>query len=195
MPASALHDFLLAFIPLFVAIDPIGLVPIYIGLVSGVAKEQQAEIAYHAIGTSLVVALGFVFLGRSIFIALGITQADFEIAGGLILFGLAVSELLFADSRTHYVGQGLGVVPVGMPLIAGPATLTTLLVLVDSVGIPITLSALAANLALLFPTLLCAQRLRRIFGLTVMRALSRIVALLLAAIAIHMIRRGLYVGS
>jgi multiple antibiotic resistance protein len=83
-----LEKFLLAFIPLFVAIDPIGLVAIFLGLGGHAnAKRRQYEGTLGLI-TSLVVAIGFIFLGKIVFRALGITVADFQVAGGLILLGI-----------------------------------------------------------------------------------------------------------
>lgn len=83
-----------------------------------------------------------------------------------------------------------GVVPLGMPLIAGPAMLTALLTLSDTVGVPMTLAGLAVNLALVYVALRFGEPLKRFLGATTMRAASKMTALLLAAIAVHMIRSG-----
>src|SRR5213082_375899 len=143
-----LEKFLLAFIPLFVAIDPIGLVAIFLGLGGHIdAKRRQIEGTLGLI-TSLAVSIGFIFLGKVIFRALGITVSDFQVAGGLILLGIAVRELLDLGERNRYAGESFGVVPLGMPLIAGPALLTALLLLIDSVGVGLTIASLVVNLAL-----------------------------------------------
>src|ERR1700681_1422215 len=92
--AHLAEKFLLAFIPLFVAIDPIGLVALFMGLGTGASSEHRKRQAMLGILTGLCVAVGFIFLGKIIFNALGITVADFQIAGGLILLGLAGRELL-----------------------------------------------------------------------------------------------------
>src|SRR5919198_4983831 len=89
-----LKNFLLAFIPVFVAIDPIGLIALFMGLGTSAAPEQRKHQAFLGILTGLCVAIGFIFLGKIIFTALGITVADFQIAGGLILLGIAGRELL-----------------------------------------------------------------------------------------------------
>src|SRR5438270_11770785 len=142
------EKFLLAFIPLFVAIDPIGLVAIFIGLgarSNGLRRERESELA---LITAFAVSIGFIFLGKIIFRALGITVADFQVAGGLILLGLAVRELVDLGPHDRGGTDEFGVVPLGMPLIAGPALLTALLILVDSVGLVFTLLALLVNLLL-----------------------------------------------
>jgi hypothetical protein len=95
-----LQKFFLAFIPIFVAIDPIGLVAIFTGLAANASPEQRRRQAFLGIVTALCVAIGFIFLGEIIFDALGITDADFQVAGGLILLGLAGRELLSLGAVT-----------------------------------------------------------------------------------------------
>src|ERR1041385_7600609 len=133
-----IEKFFLAFIPVFVAIDPIGLVAIFMGLGTSASREHRKRQAFLAIFTALCVAVGFIFLGKIIFAALGITVADFQVAGGLILLGLAGRELLNISPADREATSDFGVVPLGMPLIAGPALLTALLVLVDTVGLVFT---------------------------------------------------------
>ena len=89
-----IEKFLLAFIPVFVAIDPIGLVAIFMGLGTSASHEHRRRQALLGLLTGLLVAAGFIFLGKAIFSALGITVADFQVAGGLILLALAVRELV-----------------------------------------------------------------------------------------------------
>src|ERR1700704_5353793 len=142
------HKFLGAFIPVFVAVDAIGLVAIFLGLSGSVDSQKRQSEGTLALITALAVSIVFIFLGKAIFAALGITVGDFQVAGGLILLGLAVRELLDLGGESRPAGEAFGVVPLGMPLIAGPALLTALLVLVDTVGIVFTLTSLLVNLAL-----------------------------------------------
>src|SRR6266571_8219687 len=143
-----IERFFLAFIPIFVAIDPIGLVAIFMGLGTSASREQRTRQAFLGIFTALGIAIGFIFLGKIIFAALGITVADFQVAGGLILLGLAGRELLGIGPHDRSGSDEFGVVPLGMPLIAGPALLTALLILVDTVGLVFTLVSLVLNLGL-----------------------------------------------
>jgi multiple antibiotic resistance protein len=183
--------FLQCFIPLFVAIDPVGLAAIFLALSRDVPAEKRKRIANQATWTGGIVALFFLILGRSIFIAIGIGEGDFQIAGGLILFILASRELIQTRAQEKQdLPDDFGVVPLGMPLIAGPATITTLLVISQSVGYAMTLIALAANLALVALAFAQSDRLERMVGQPGLRAVSKIIALLLAAIAVHIVRRG-----
>jgi multiple antibiotic resistance protein len=187
---EVIQKFLLAFIPVFVAIDPIGLVAIFMGLGTSASHEHRQRQAFLGIVTGLLVAIGFIFLGKIIFAALGITVADFQVAGGLILLLLAVRELVGVGPNDRGGSDEFGVVPLGMPLIAGPALLTALLILVDSVGLVYTLVSLLVNLGLVAIALCNAERFARWMGKQGLRGVSKIIALLLAAIAISLIRRG-----
>ena len=185
--------FLQAFIPLFVAIDPIGLAAVFLGLGQNIAPARRQKIAGQATWTGGLVALGFLFLGQSIFKALGISVNDFQIAGGLILLIIASKELVLSGKDAENVSEDFGVVPLGMPMIAGPASITTLLVLAQtpSLGLRFALLALAANLAIVIAALRYSHWFGLKIGSTGLRAISKIIAMLLAAIAISMIRRGL----
>ena len=186
------EKFLRAFIPLFVAIDPVGLAAIFLGLGQDVDPARRQKIARQATWTGGLVALGFLILGQSVFKALGISVSDFQIAGGLILFILAAKDLVQSAAEPEKLPEDFGVVPLGMPLIAGPASITTLLVLAQTqaIGLFITLVALAANLAVVVFALHYSKWLGRKISPTGMRAISKIVSMLLAAIAVSMIRRG-----
>jgi multiple antibiotic resistance protein len=185
-----IEKFLLAFIPLFVAIDPIGLIALFIGLGTSGSPEKRKHQALLGILTGLFVSIGFIFLGKIIFAALGITVADFQVGGGLILLALAVRELVGFGRQDPGASEEFGIVPLGMPLIAGPALLTALLILVDSVGLLFTLISLFVNLGLAAIALCNADLFTRWMGQQGLRGVSKIIALLLAAIAISLIRRG-----
>jgi multiple antibiotic resistance protein len=187
---NMVHKFFVAFIPIFVAIDAVGLVAVFMGLAGDAPREQRQREGFTAIFTALCVSVGFIFLGKIIFTALGITVADFQVAGGLILLGLAGRELLNVAPASREATDDFGVVPLGMPLIAGPALLTALLILVDTVGLVFTILALLVNLALVVVAFWNADLVARLMGRQGLRGVSKIVALLLAAIAVSLIRRG-----
>ncbi|HJT80745.1 MAG TPA: MarC family protein [Chthoniobacterales bacterium] len=187
-----LEKILLAFIPIFVAIDPIGLVALFMGLGTHAPTEHRTKQAMLGIFTGLAVSVGFIFLGKVIFSALGISVADFQVAGGLILLVLAIRELVGIGGEDRTGVHDFGIVPLGMPLIAGPALLTALLILVDTpgVGVVYTIISLVLNLAIVALALCQADRVARLLGKPGLRGVSKLVALLLAAIAVSLIRRG-----
>src|SRR5437868_11073404 len=176
--------FLLAFIPIFVAIDPIGLVALFMGLGTADSPAARKHQAFLGIFTGLLVAIGFIFLGKIVFNALGITVADFQVAGGLILLCLAVRELIGTGGDNRTGSDEFGIVPLGMPLIAGPALLTAMLILVDTVGVVYTLLSLVLNLLIVALALCQAGRVARLLGKQGLRGVSKLIALLLAAIAV-----------
>src|SRR5881392_3181419 len=184
------EKFFLAFILVFVAIDPIGLVALFIGLGPNASPENRKQQAFLGVLTGLCVSIGFIFLGKIVFAALGITVADFQVAGGLILLVLAGRELVGAGAQNRTGSNEFGIVPLGMPLIAGPALLTALLILVDSVGLVYTMVSLLLNMLIVALALCQADRVASLLGKPGLRGVSQLVALLLAAIAVSLIRRG-----
>ncbi len=184
--------FLAVFIPLFVAIDPFGVLPVYAALTTGLTTDIRRQLLRQSMLTAVLVAVGFLVLGRLVFQALGITTADFQVAGGLLLLVFAVDDLLFARSdRKPVIEAGLGIVPLAVPLIVGPAVLTTLLVLSESFGLVWTLGGLVVNLALLWLVLARVDLIVRLVGVAGSRAVGKIASLFLAAFAVSMIRAGL----
>lgn len=185
-----MRQFLEAFIPLFVAIDPVGLVPAFLAVTERMDDARRRRVAAEAVAAGLVIALGFMFVGEALFRFVGITTADFRIAGGAILLVLAIIDLLTVGKPAVHEQEMVGIVPLAMPLIAGPATLTTVLVLGARLGYAQTALALAVNFAILLFALRASQWICRIVGKNTLRALSKLVVVLLAAIAVNFIRIG-----
>ncbi len=179
------------FIPLFVAIDVFVVLPIFISMTEDMPKTKRKLIIRDSILTALIVSLVFVAMGEAIFRILGITADDFKIAGGLVLLVFAVLDLIkHSEERRRPTGK-LGVVPIGVPLIVGPAVLTTLLVLVDHYGVLSTVISLVLNMIVVWLSFINAQRIVNLFGKGGITAISKVMALLLASIAIMMIRLGI----
>jgi len=185
-----MRDFLMVFVPLFVAVDAIGILPIFMSLTEGVPQPDRKRIVRQSFVTALLVAVAFIFLGKSIFHLLGITISDFMVAGGILLFIIATLDLTTGTKFARRV-ETLGAVPLGIPLIVGPAVLTTSLMLVDVHGLAATLAAVLLNLLLAIGVLLSADFWYRILGQTGSQAVSKVANLILAAIAVMMIRKGL----
>src|SRR5688572_30397879 len=141
-----LRSTLLAFIPLFVAIDAAAVVPPFLALTEDSSRDERARTLRASVVTALLVGLGFLALGRAVFGVLGITIADFQVAGGAVLFVISVSDLLRAKDERRLANTSPGAVPLGVPLIVGPAVLTTLLSSVGSYGLWPTLAAFVVNM-------------------------------------------------
>jgi len=186
------RDFLVVFIPLFVAIDPFGMVPIFLGVTDRLDERQRRRVTFEAVCAATAITIGFMLLGRATFAFLGISGDDFKIAGGLILLVYAILDLLGPPGKPavdeNYM---VGIVPLAMPLIAGPALLTSVLVLHERYGWAPTVLGLAVNFLILLAVMLGATRISRRVGVNTIRAFSKIVMVLLAAIAVNYIRSGL----
>jgi multiple antibiotic resistance protein len=185
-----LARFLAAFIPLFVAIDPLGMVPVFLGVTAGMDGRRRRTVTLEAVVAASVICLGFMFSGKVLFRYLGIDQNDFKIAGGVLLLVLAVLDLVTAGKPAVDEGHSSGIVPLATPLIAGPATLTTVLVLATNQGYAMTAVSIGVNMGVLLVAMLAAVQFVRLIGEDAMRALSKLVMILLAAIAVNFIRSG-----
>ena len=185
-----MKTFLLAFIPLFVAIDVLGVLPFFVSLTEELEERQRRRLAFDATATAFAVSLLFLFGGKGIFAFLGITESDFRVGGGIILLVLAVSDLLFAKGRRAVEGT-IGVVPIGIPLIMGPAALTTIILQVGSYGYLWTIVSLLVNLVIVLLVFTESSRISHALGRAASLAIAKVAALLLAGIGIMMIRSGI----
>jgi multiple antibiotic resistance protein len=186
-----MRSFLLAFVPLFVAVDAVGMLPMFLGLTAAMPPEHERRVIRQSVATAITVAALFIFCGPPLLRLLGLSLCDFMIAGGLLLFAITLSDLLAAGKTQSGVDpETAGVVPLGVPLIAGPAVLTTSLLLVHQHGRCVVLAALAANILLAGVAMRLARPIGRILGGAGTKAVSKIASLLLAAIAVMMIRKG-----
>lgn len=188
------QPFMLTFIPIFVAVDAIGNIPLFISLVEGLSKKQRQKIIIDSVTTATVVAILFVLIGKWVLGVVGITISDFQIAGGILLFVIAVRLLLPGTYKTLLSNgheKDIGVFPLGTPLITGPAVLTTTLMMRDSFGVFPTFISLLVNMLIVWFTLAKADSIMRLMGAGGTRAFSKIMYILLAAIGVMMVRKGL----
>ncbi len=209
---AIVHDFLLLFVPLFVVIDVAGTVPVFLALTPGYGEGERRKIAGKATVVAAVTGVLFVVLGQAFLTFLSIRVEDFQIAGGLLLIVLTIVDLLTpgkpaVDTVPVAANDDIAVVPLAVPLIVGPATMTTSLLLLntyspgynESLGRPygtivigtMVCAALLLNLALLFWALYFATTLARLLGRNTMAVINKIVMILLAGLAISLIRQGL----
>jgi multiple antibiotic resistance protein len=196
----------LAFVAFLVTIDPIGLVPIFLALTGGETTAGRRRIALKGSLLGGAILLAFALLGEPGLRTLGIGLPAFRIAGGITLLLLAV-EMVFehrAQRRSSTAEQlageqddagGVAVFPLAMPLVAGPAAITTVILQVsrqggDVAGLAAVLLALAASLAVVAASLVAASYLGRLLGPTLVTMLSRLLGLLLAALSVQFVIDG-----
>lgn len=162
-------------------------------MTKNIYTDKKRRIINQAAITSVLISVSFIFFGRGIFRFLGITIADFRISGGILLLILSINDLLFSDgSRRDTTGDSIGIVPIGMPLIIGPGVLTTLLLSVGSNGYNATLIALFLNVALVWLCFIFSDQILKVIREPGATAVGKVFSLLLAAIAVMMIRVGVF---
>jgi len=187
-----MNTFLLCFVPLFVAVDVPGVLPIYITLTEGLSDEQKNRVLVQSLLTASAVALVFLAAGPAVLSALTITVSDFMVAGGLLLLVISLSDLLTGEKRQRIVDpETLGAVPLGVPIITGPAVLTTSVLLTNVHGMAITTLALLINIGIAGIIFWFARPITRFLGHAGTMILSKIASLLLATIAVMLIRKGI----
>jgi multiple antibiotic resistance protein len=197
--------FIKALVALFTVVDPVGLVPVVLGLTAGLAPGERRVVILRATVIAAGVITVFGVLGRAIFSALGVTSEAFSIAGGALLFLVAI-DMLFGrpsgtretprEAREARTREDISVFPLAIPMIAGPGTITTLILLVDSAGgNPLQLSAIAVAAIVTIVAagiaMLVSLPIQKRIGTTGILVLSRVLGMLLAAVAAQFILNGL----
>ncbi len=184
----------LTFIPLFVAIDPIGILPFVVSLTGEMTPQKRSKTIRQSMMAALTLGLVFIAIGKGVLLFLNIRMSDFLVAGGIILLVLAVRYLMtgkLVEFQPTLGDEMIAVVPLGTPLVVGPAVLTTLLLLTDKFHLWIVIVSFVLNLLLAWLVFSQADRMVRILRREGVGAISQIASLLLAAIAVMMIRQGL----
>ena len=206
MPTSGLAGlFVSSLVTFFVVIDPPGCAPIYAGLTAGVDRAHVRAMALRAVGVAAAILFVFALFGQDILSALGISLDSFRIAGGIMLFLIAL-EMVFEkrtqrredraqklmDTPEH---EDVSIFPMAMPMIAGPGSIASVMLLMSrGHGIEHTLvilAAMAAILALTLIALLLAGPLMRIMGQKIEAVITRLLGVLLAALAAQFVIDGI----
>ncbi len=186
-----MKTFLLCFVPLFVAVDAVGILPLFIGMTEGLKKQRVQKIVLQSVITASIVALTFLAIGETVLRFLGITMSDFMIAGGIILLFIAINDLIYYDKKTKKLDpESLGSVPIGVPLIAGPAVLATSMLLLREHGFWATFFAIITNVLIAGVIFWFSIPINKFLGKAGAKTFSKLSNLLLAAIAIMIIRKG-----
>ena len=187
-----MEKYFLAFVPVFVAVDALGMLPFFMSLTHGMDRPRRLDLLYRSTAVAALIAVVFLFVGNVVFRYIGITIQDFFIAGGAVLFILSVRDLLFPYGKgSNLPDETLGIVPLAFPLIVGPAVMTTSLILSNSLGLLPTLASLVVNIALCGGILYFSDFFSHVLGKAGSHTISKIANLLLGAIGVMLMRRGL----
>lgn len=187
-----MKTFWLCFVPLFVAVDPIGVLPLFMSLTRGAPQPYLGRLVFKSVLTAALVSLLFLVGGGPFMAMLGVTVDDFTIAGGALLFVVSISDILGVEKPWRNTDPSeLGVVPIGVPLIAGPAVLTTIILLREQYGVLHTAAGILANVGLAGLIFICSKAISRALGVNGVKLVSKIASLLLASIAVMLIRKGI----
>ena len=181
----------MTFVPLFIVIDAFGNLPFLIAAGEGMDKRRRRKIVHYAVLTATVVGLIFLFLGQFILNVMHIKVQEFAIAGGIILLVLSIKYMLTGRMVETVKEELVAVVPIGTPLMVGPATITTLLLLATQFPIYLVLLSFALNLIIVWVVFMAGNQIASFLGQGGLKAISKVFSLLLAAIAVSMVFRGL----
>ncbi|MBU0554351.1 MAG: MarC family protein [Alphaproteobacteria bacterium] len=197
--------FFAAFITLFVVIDPPGTAPIFSSLTSGASAAQRRSMALRAVIVASGILLAFAVAGEPFLRTLGITLEAFRIAGGIMLFFIAMDMVFETRTRRREDRaqkimetpeiEDVAIFPMAMPMIAGPGSIATIMLLMARASGPqetvIVFAALAANLLLMLAALLAVGPIMRLFGGQVEAVITRLLGVILAALAVQFVIDGL----
>jgi len=194
---------LTAFVSIFAIIDPIGVVPLFTILTQGYNQEEKRNVITKCILAALLTLLIFGLAGQYIFLTFGFTIPAFQIAGGILLFSVAFDMLRGERSKSKITNkeeaierETIGIVPLGIPLLAGPGAITTVIMYLSAPSLDVfdkvfVFVAVLVTLLITFYLLTFADSFSRLLGFGRSLAISRIMGLLLASIAVQFIINGI----
>jgi multiple antibiotic resistance protein len=183
--------FVLTFVPLFVVLDAPGNLPMVVALTDGMSRKEKVKVINVAVVTAILVGLAFLFFGLFLLKAMGISVGAFAIAGGIILMVLSIKYMTTGHMVESSREEMVAVVPIGTPLLTGPATITTLIFLNTQYPTYMVLLSFALNMLIAWVTFVAGDRIISFLGQGGIKAVSKVFSLLLGAIAVDLVIRGL----
>ncbi len=184
-----------SFLLLFIALDAPGNAPLFYFFTQEFSRGLRRRIIIKSTWVALAILIVFVVSGDVLLRYFGLTLADFRIAGGIILLIYGIRGILgymeAQDIREHAEAESIAIVPLATPLLAGPAAIATVLYINAAYGLFYALASIVVNIVITYILLSKSEELMRLLGKSGAIALSKLMAILLAAIAISMIRSGI----
>lgn len=184
------HHLIEAVTSIFIIMDPVGNVPIFMSLTEHKTREERRRLFKLAVVTAYVLLLIFTFTGTGILRLFKITLPDFQIAGGLLILAISM-KILTVGYYISPESEGIGAVPLACPLLVGPGAITAAMVANGVYGMPVTVAAVTIAFVLTAVILSFAEGIYRALGKTGSGIVSKIIAILIAAIAVQYIRVGI----
>jgi len=184
------NDLLRSAVSLFIVMDPIGLVPLIVSLTSNLSREQIKKVVRSTIYTAASLLLAFALAGHQILQLFGVSLESFSIAGGLLLLLLSF-ELLLKGWELKGNAIEVGAVPLAFPLLVGPGAITTTIITLERYGIAVALLSVSIAIILTLIVFNFMHMLNRLLGQLGSLIVSRVMAILIAAIAIEFIISGI----
>lgn len=190
--ADFIADLIRSTVALFVIIDPIGIVPVFMALTQKMERPERTSVTKTAIATAAGLLFAFAVAGTQIMSIFGITLASFMVAGGILLFIVAIELLTHGEWRFGAAGaQGeSGVVPIAFPLLAGPGAITAVIISFQTAGLAVTALSIVIVIGITYVILRYVDRIYRVLGRRGSIIVTRVFAILIAAIAVQFIVDG-----
>ena len=189
------QSLIMTFVPLFIVVDALGNLPIVISLTEGTIQKERYRIIHIASVSALVVGLVFLFFGQFILKVLSISVGSFAIAGGIIILILSIKHMLTGKMVEAQREEMIAIVPIGTPLVVGPATITSLLVLANQYPLYVVLLSFVLNVVISWGIFMLSGYIVKLIRPAGLKVISKVFSLLLAAIAVNMIVHGLSLSS
>ncbi len=187
-----IFDLAKAIIALFIIVDPFGNIPIFMGLTEKVEAVQRKKVYNTATLVGFVLLLVFAFTGQEILTIFGLSIYSFEVAGGILLLIVSIRILITGGMHEEMSSpESLGAVPIAMPLLVGPGAITTTIFNLQAYGIAVTILSVLVVLSVTWVILRFSDGIYRFLGKTGSLVIARVMALLIAAIAIQYIMTGI----
>jgi multiple antibiotic resistance protein len=179
-------------VALFIVVDPLGNVPIFMSLTKNMDKSQRRRTYRLATITGLILLTFFSLVGQNILVLFGISLDSFMIAGGILLLIVAIRLLVMGGwSEKRVISESVGAVPIGCPLLVGPGAITTSILNLETSNIFVTMISVLITFTIVWLILRYIDPIYRIIGKNGSLVITRVMALLIAAIAVQYILQGI----